>query len=518
MKMSVKITLALVLVVVATCGRLLADPAPTMYVDGNVAVSGTGLSWATAFKTIEESVIPSDVNTHRLILVRGDQQYVVSSGAGINISRAGASPSERKIWRGVPGTNGMGRLPIVSGAVTHNGAAFAPTGTLDKVFWLAFAPTVLRELWAGPLGGEWGDDWTRYTKKNNVNEVQASPGSWYWNGAMLYVHTSSGAHPSNFIIKTTSVDNCFQIYASHVSIEAFEFRHTRYAAARIMGSSYAYVTFQSNIVHHTGDNGLDNLQANSHVEFLDNTLFALPQIGIYTVAGSANITVAGNHVYDSGVGIWGNGRDIAIYENRVSGSTSRAVQVNGDEIDVYNNLIHDNNANINGYAVRAFTPNVAIYNNTFYNNGAYELRFDLLVTNGIVFNNIIWTKTSESRGIQVDAGATGIQSDYNDVYATGGAHVGQWAGVNKTTLADWRTASGQDGHSLSADAKFSNVAADDFRLERASPCRNVGTAAIGGVSAPDMDIEGSLRSEDNRYDLGAYEYPLPPSGTLLQIR
>jgi parallel beta-helix repeat protein len=69
-------------------------------------------------------------------------------------------------------------------------------------------------------------------------------------------------------------------------------------------------------------------------------------------------------------------------------------------------------------------------------------------------------------------------SDYNDFYALGGAIVGELHGQAQSTLSDWRTATGQDSHSLSVNPLFVNPGGSDFHV------RSTAGSYHGGRSLP----------------------------------
>ena len=85
-------------------------------------------------------------------------------------------------------------------------------------------------------------------------------------------------------------------------------------------------------------------------------------------------------------------------------------------------------------------------------------------------------------------------------------------GDTRLSLAQWRTATGQDAHSLVATPTqlFVNPAAFDFHLATTSPAVNAGTSQ----SAPAVDIEGTPRPSGGAFDIGADELgtgtPPPP--------
>jgi hypothetical protein len=142
--------------------------------------------------------------------------------------------------------------------------------------------------------------------------------------------------------------------------------------------------------------------------------------------------------------------------------------------------------------------NVDVHNDTVIdcvNAGAY-----LVVPVSGTFRNIIWSCSNvmsnaivrQSGGIV--SGQT-LSFDYNDYYpqpnTTNNFH---WSGTNYATLAAYKTATGQDAHSISADPLFVDRAGGDYHLQAGSPAVDAGTP-ITGESFP-----GSAP------DLGAFEY------------
>lgn len=115
-----------------------------------------------------------------------------------------------------------------------------------------------------------------------------------------------------------------------------------------------------------------------------------------------------------------------------------------------------------------------IYNSVFYGNNTG----DSTVHSGIVIastgnwnikNNIC---SNNVREIIIDAGASGtLNIDYNDSYSA--STLWQWKGSDKSTLANWKTASGAT-HDLNTDPLFVSPSTGDFHLQTTSPLINAG--------------------------------------------
>ncbi|MBF9142771.1 Ig-like domain-containing protein [Hymenobacter properus] len=101
---------------------------------------------------------------------------------------------------------------------------------------------------------------------------------------------------------------------------------------------------------------------------------------------------------------------------------------------------------------------------------------------------------------------TGSTLNYNDLYVTVGgtngvARIGRINGTDATTLADWRTATGQEANSVSADPAFVQVSTTPYDLHpSATAINNVATP----IAAVTVDYTGAARGTTP--DIGAYEF------------
>jgi autotransporter-associated beta strand protein len=98
-------------------------------------------------------------------------------------------------------------------------------------------------------------------------------------------------------------------------------------------------------------------------------------------------------------------------------------------------------------------------------------------------NNVLWTDAGPC--IAVDAGSqTRFSSDYNLFWNTATGKIGQWQGIDRPTLASWRSATLGDGGSLSQDPLFVDAAQGDFHE------RSVYGSYHGGSLAPALGLSG----------------------------
>jgi len=277
------------------------------------------------------------------------------------------------------------------------------------------------------------------------------------------------------------------------------------AAAQVGSETLAAGT--GNVVY---DNVLSGIEASGNVLVAGNT------VARQTDAAATGITLTGganakrNIVYGNFVGIEAQGATVS--GNRVYGN--RGFGIRADESDLAENVVYSNPVGIvfsgNGKSAR---------NNLIYANSEagviVEDGSDLLLQNNTVYatsgdavrvtssgtelrNNILWAENGFA--IDVAAGAiAGFASDYNLFFHSpaGTGDVGRWAGNAAATLADWRSTSGADEHSLFADPLFvdpdgadsvlgfvadvSNGSDDDFHEQ------SIGGSFHGGSFAP---VEG----------------------------
>ena len=117
-------------------------------------------------------------------------------------------------------------------------------------------------------------------------------------------------------------------------------------------------------------------------------------------------------------------------------------------------------------------------------------------SNMYIRNNIFYKGTGALINFSATADLAAYTFDNNILYNPTG-NVGELETVGYTTIAQWRTASGKDAHSISSDPIF--ISTSDFHLQGTSP-------AIGkGYSVASLtDFDNNKRR--GYFDIGAYEY------------
>ncbi len=200
----------------------------------------------------------------------------------------------------------------------------------------------------------------------------------------------------------------------------------------------------------------------------------------------------------------------------------------GQTANVYNNFISDftytgdaasTASEINGIAVDAYGQTTNVYYNTVYINNAnitsnpvYGIRvYDDSLQTANLKNNIVVNTVDHDSSYAIYRGGTAtdaaILADYNDLYVSGtAASIGMYGTTKCKTLADWKTASGQDAHSVSVNP--ANPFGAPGQLKSLTDLHWISAASnvFAGTPIPTYttDIDGETRNATTPY-MGADE-------------
>lgn len=200
-----------------------------------------------------------------------------------------------------------------------------------------------------------------------------------------------------------------------------------------------------------------------------------------------------------------------IFNNGVAGGSG----INCDGVQdsrIQNNLIYNSHASgISLYKIDAAAgaKNNVVVNNTILqaSDGRWALNISDGSTGVTAFNNIFYSAHSFRGTIGIDAASlTGFASNYN-------VHVDRLSnngGGSNMTLAQWRTATGQDNNSVISTpaALFANVGVDDYNLSPTSLANDLARMVFNNTAAPVYDLVRTSRPQGFEPDAGALEFPL----------
>lgn len=251
-------------------------------------------------------------------------------------------------------------------------------------------------------------------------------------------------------------------------------------------------------------------------------------VGISAESGFLNSTISRNHIvrsqYTGTAGYGGRGivvgtgsatSNVTVVNNAVS-------QVSGDNFSSFGGSSSFGigiGVDGNTSTLTTTTGGVNLYHNSVHMSGTFSRTTSVITTalyigsgstslnirNNIFVNSMSNTGTSgnSNYGIFSAASNTAFSAiDYNDYFGVTNTnntfHVGNIGATNRTTLANWITASAGDANSINADPGFQS--ATDLRPILGSPVLGVG-APIGTVTT---DFAGNTRSA-TAPAIGAFE-------------
>jgi len=207
--------------------------------------------------------------------------------------------------------------------------------------------------------------------------------------------------------------------------------------------------------------------------------------------------------------------------NPASTAISYPIYLTGTDATAANPTLIANNAiyNINGtgsfYGIYLSSSDYAnVYHNTVdysHTSSVSSASYAFYVASasiGVNLRNNLFSLTRAGTGLKYGiylAAGTDVSSNNNAFYLQGSnIHLG-FSGSNRTTLANWQSATGKDANSVFAIPLFTNVPIGDL-TPRSPAIDNRGT---GLASAVPNDIIGAARSATFP-DPGAWEFAIPP--------
>lgn len=249
-------------------------------------------------------------------------------------------------------------------------------------------------------------------------------------------------------------------------------------------------------------NGDNNIIQNNTIRDMTACMNSITVRGIqqFVTASGTNQNLTGNTVYNlsnthptasvvvigidySGPTSGSNSVSGNFVHSLTAGSTNILSEIDGIMLGngvttVSNNIINIGAGNVSGYKMYGIndnsSPNTANSNSIYFNSVYLSGTVTSTATsstaalwntnttptrnykNNILMNARTGGTTGKHYAIRV-AGAAGLTIDYNDYFLTGGAFLGSFNNADKTTLAAWKLATGQDVNSLNTNPLYTNA-------------------------------------------------------------
>ncbi len=352
---------------------------------------------------------------------------------------------------------------------------------------------------------------------------------WIFNasGNALSIASSPSCAVSNSIIRGSGA-NAVNANGSYLILKGNVLSYNFGSGVYLWGGRGALL--EDNIASHNSSDGFSLINLIS-ATLRGNTAFANLGRGAYLYNLSGNNLVSDNRIESNqGTGLYaglvqggffqnntalGNARGMSINAcnrgvitgNTVYSNAGPGLYVSGSSRPtVAHNTAYGNTSS--GIFLENECPNSMVINNTCYQNGG-ELKVSSPSKGNIIANNVLWATQTGAYAIYVDSLGQ-PSSNYNILYATGGADIGYWLG-KRTTFDQWKTASGQDGASLNFNPMFVDPGNGDFHLQ--SPLGSY----HDGLWTPDFSASPGLNL-GQIYTADSYlAQPISPSSTFLEL-
>jgi parallel beta-helix repeat protein len=251
-----------------------------------------------------------------------------------------------------------------------------------------------------------------------------------------------------------------------------------------------------------------------------------------SVQGSTRVTVAGVTTYSNkrlsariatGIDVSASSQQSLIEANLSYGNDDSGIEAysGSSGTTIRRNVVYDNGDH--GIDT-SFAPTTTVLSNTVVHNATAGINFEGGSTNSISRDNVAMDNAIGSTrtigDIRVDeASGPGTTLDRDLVFQTSATgNLFEWASQGYTTIAAYRTASGQEAAGKAADPRFVNLTGRDLHLTSQSPAIDSADTAVTGWTATNRD--GTAPADQPAIantgvgpilfaDLGAFEFVGP---------
>ena len=250
------------------------------------------------------------------------------------------------------------------------------------------------------------------------------------------------------------------------------------------GSSEHPVAFEASPYGVTVDRG-----TNTAGSYGWHTMSGADYVTLRTVTSTQHTDVAQSWMKITGgyYGLYVDGSYSAISRVQAADNPDRGMYIDGQHCRVENCLMHGstNSAAGTGLYVGSDGDYLSVSNCTITGNGKYGVYLGS-ASSVVLRNNIIVVDGTTAYGVYRSSTGYSLDSDFNSLFATNGAHVG-FSGGDRATLLDWQQATAGDANSIGVDPGFVNPTSGDYHLISTTGSYHEGTWAADPTSSLAID-------------------------------
>ena len=537
---------------VSQCPNAPAPGAVARFVSTTGSDSNNGLTLASAFRNV----------TKGLQMARpGDVVYVASGvyREEVDMYTGGGQPGKPVTVRNIS------NWPVITGSDLVNPSGWTLLrGAIYAHAWPSNSQQVFVDgLPLTQMGNTgWVHHPDQYTAQGSgLADLDNRAGAFWYdkNASVLYVRLANNSSPASHVVEASTRRRVLfldRTRTPYVCIEALIFRHSNQTADAEQGPGVALSdgsVLANSLVEYMDFMGVGVGGDGARVAY--STIRRNGAVGI-TSSGRKGVTIERNQVvennYRAFVVDWISGgmkfdshfsgmvRDNEVARNQGPGIWFDGCQIGGP-ITVWANYVHDNRPGESAILIEV-SSNALVANNLVIANAKRGIYLSASTHSRVLFNTILRTNAragleiggtprsdsqgpltvndNEARGniiaftfkastdpeavydldVSRDSAAFNNRSDDN-LFFRRGASLLFSSTFEFTTLDAWRSGTGWDLQSQSADPLFTNEARNDFTLAVGSPARG----KVNSIAAVPTDHDGVARPPGGKSDQGAFQ-------------